>query len=261
MEGNKKDSASIQVIGAGWGRTGTMSLMNALEVLGYNPCYHMVKNIDDGHCFFWQRVFSGKPYNFDEIFSQYRATTDFPSALFWREQMERYPDAKVVLTLRDEDSWFDSCAQTIFLVMPGNPNAPYGVQIAHFFGLGPARGFAAMADMMSQRAFDSRPGVRDVCVPLFRAHNQDVIQNCSKDKLLVMKISEGWEPLCRFLDVPIPQTPFPRVNDAASFQKHVTFVNALGYSVLGAILVTAIGIGACGYYIFSENLLVTNKEF
>lgn len=254
MKGRAEESESIKVIGAGWGRTGTNSLMIALEMIGYNPCYHMEKNIQHNHCEFWKRVLRGDPYDFDEILSSFRATTDFPSAMYWKEQLAKYPNAKVVLTMRDEEAWFRSCEKTIFLMIPGNPYAPWGIKIANMLGLGPVSGFSEMSKILGEKALNGLPGVREVCLPLYRAHINDVLNNCPKEKLLVMNISEGWKPLCEFLGKPIPDAPFPRVNDTASFQKHVQFVNCLGYSMLGIILL-ATGLSGYGIYTFGGMVL------
>ena len=94
----------VQVIGAGWGRTGTASLKKALEILGY-PCYHMFEVANHDHSLFWTRVADGEEYDFDEAFNlkavQFTATVDFPSAPYWKEQLRRYPNAQVILSVRD----------------------------------------------------------------------------------------------------------------------------------------------------------------
>jgi hypothetical protein len=230
----------IEVIGAGWGRTGTNSLMKALEILGYDPCYHMEKVIKDGAGDIWANVYQGKPYDFDDIFGpkKYRATCDFPSCIYWKEQLQKYPHAKVILSTRDPNKWHKSCMDTIFKAMPGNPFSPFGLKICHFFNLGP---IGKLSREIVTRIFHNRTSDRDYTTKLFTDYNERVIAECPKDKLLVFQVEQGWEPLCNFLGCPIPDVPFPRVNDTAQFQQHLVGINRIGYQVLGAILLLTAG--------------------
>jgi hypothetical protein len=119
MERNGSEYNGVEVIGAGWGRTGTLTLMTALEILGYNPCYHMVKVIDYQHAPFWTRAYNKQKYDFDEVFlsNKVRATCDFPSCYFWKEQMTKYPNAKVILTVRNPEKWYQSCMEVCKLLI------------------------------------------------------------------------------------------------------------------------------------------------
>lgn len=202
---------ALKVIGAGLGRTATFSMKFALEHLGLGPCYHMSevfagarRNIP-----LWLDVINGKP-DWDTIFEGYQATTDYPACTYWRELAEYFPDAKVVLTVRDADSWFDSVSQSIFSEqmqgsLAGSP-AETMMQGAVF---------APFGDRINDRAF---------MTDWFERRNQTVIDALPAERLLVYSPKEGWGPLCSFLGVPVPDEPFPRVNsrdelDQASSQQ------------------------------------------
>ena len=106
---------AVKVIGAGLGRTATFSLKFALEHLGFGPCYHMAEVFAGSrrNVPLWLDVMRGKP-DWDAVFAGFQSTTDYPACTYWRELSAFYPDAKVILTVRDADSWFDSVSETIF---------------------------------------------------------------------------------------------------------------------------------------------------
>jgi hypothetical protein len=190
---------------------------------------------------FWTKVYFGDDYDFNELFApkRYKATCDFPSCYFWKEQLQRYPNAKVILTVRDPESWYSSCKDTIFRLIPGHPETPLGLKISRFFRWGYFGGFIELSNLLKAEAlFENQIG-KDACVKHFADHNQRVITECPKDKLLVFDISEGWEPLCRFLDKPIPPIPFPHVNDTEEFLSYLNFFDKLGYVVLAALVAAA----------------------
>src|SRR6476661_1464331 len=106
---------SIQIIGAGFGRTGTASLKIALEKLGYNKCYHMSELIQNpDQVVYWQTLQAGKEPDWEDLFKGYKATVDFPGCMYYKQMMVKYPDAKVILTLRDADKWWQSAHDTIY---------------------------------------------------------------------------------------------------------------------------------------------------
>jgi hypothetical protein len=190
---------ALKVIGAGLGRTATFSLKFALEHLGFGPCYHMSevfaaarRNVP-----LWLDVVRGNP-DWDAVFAGFQSTTDYPACTYWRELADSYPDAKVVLTVRDAESWFDSVTDTIFSPkMQGSlAGSPIGAMMQGVV-------FAAFGDRVNDRAF---------LTDWFDRRNQSVIDALPRDRLLVFSPKEGWRPLCAFLGVPVPDTPFPRVN-------------------------------------------------
>ena len=191
---------TLQVIGAGLGRTGTLSLKLALEHLGLGPCYHMSEMLASmrRNLPLWIEAAKGSP-DWEAIFAGYRSTTDYPGCMFWRQLVAKYPDAKVILTIRDPGRWFESGSATVFSPehrarFEGNP------QMAEFFAL------TVFGDL------GERLGDRAKMIDYFERWNQAVIDAVPADKLLVYRASEGWEPLCALLDKPVPDADYPRVN-------------------------------------------------
>ena len=190
---------ALKVIGAGLGRTATFSLKFALEHLGFGPCHHMSEVFADGRrqVPLWLDTVAGQP-DWDATFAGFRSTTDYPACTYWRELAAHYPEAKVVLTVRDPDSWFDSVSETIFSqgMMGSLEGSPVGA-------------------MMQGVIFDHFDGAitdRAFMTDWFRRRNQAVIDLLPPERLLVFSAKDGWEPLCAFLGVPVPDGPFPRVN-------------------------------------------------
>ena len=190
---------ALKVIGAGLGRNATFSLKFALERLGFGPCYHMSEVLADGRRAIplWLDAADGRP-DWDAIFAGFQSTTDYPACSFWHELAEYYPQAKVVLTTRDPDSWFDSVSETIF---SDRMNAS-------------VRGtpFEAMLHAVALRHFEGRLHDRAFMTEWYARRNQAVIDTLPPERLLVFHPRQGWEPLCAFLDVSVPDCPFPRVN-------------------------------------------------
>ncbi|MES2001731.1 MAG: sulfotransferase family protein [Pseudomonadota bacterium] len=199
---------TLSVIGAGLGRTGTMSLKLALERLGFGPCYHMVEVLDDpaGRSPQWEAAADGKPVDWDAIFKGYRSTVDWPGATFWREIVAAFPGAKVILTERDPEDWYRSIEQTIFSRrMPHDPKDPW----------------ARMTTKVVRGMFDGVVDDRDHAIAVFERHNRAVRKAIPADRLLVYEVSQGWEPLCAFLGVPVPDEPIPKTNSTAEFKERL----------------------------------------
>lgn len=233
------------MIGAGYGRTGTSSLKAALEILGYQDTYHMTEVFKHDDQRFWSRVSDKKKYDFNEVFKHngynYTASCDFPSAVYWREQLAQYPDAKVILSVRDPEKWYQSCCDTIFRVMPGYPQRLMGFAFRRMFNtLGTNE---MMAKVIVRDSFHNDWSKENV-IKCFKEHNAAVIAECPKDKLLVYEVSQGWEPLCKFLNKPIPDVPFPNVNDTAHFQKMINAINEQGFAIIRNWLIPAAMLGA-----------------
>ena len=190
---------ALEVIGAGLGRTATFSLKFALEHLGFGPCYHMAEVFAGSrrNVPLWLDVVGGKP-DWDAMFAGFQSTTDYPACTYWRELTTFYPDAKVILTVRDANSWFDSVSETIFSPkMQGSlAGSPVGAMMQGVI-------FDAFGGRVEDRAF---------MTDWFTRRNQTVIDSLPSDRLLVFSPKEGWAPLCAFLGVPVPDAPFPRVN-------------------------------------------------
>jgi hypothetical protein len=195
---------TLKVIGAGLGRTGTASVKVALEQLLGGRCYHMSEAFGNAaHPPLWLDAARGEP-DWDAIFGDYVAAVDYPACSFWRELMVRYPDAKVLLTVRDPDKWFESTRETIL-----------GEDIRELTAMIPDKPFF---DELVFKDYVGHFGDRAFITDYFRRHNAAVVEGVPKDRLLVYEVGEGWEPLCDFLGLPVPETPFPHVNVRADFE-------------------------------------------
>jgi hypothetical protein len=202
---------SLKVVGAGFGRTGTLSLKVALERIGFGPCYHMVEVFPrPEHVAMWHRLAFEQSMDWDEIFRGFHATVDWPAARWWREIAAHFPDAKVLLSVRDSEAWYKSVTDTIY--QPMKSPAPDGVPE-----------LVRLQSEMARKAilgetFDNRFEDKAHAIEVFQKHNQAVRDTIDPTRLLVFDVREGWGPLCRFLEVPVPDEPFPRLNDTATFQ-------------------------------------------
>ena len=223
---------SIQVIGAGLGRTGTLSLKAALEELGFARCYHplaVFASMDQARA--WDAAARGEPVDWDRLFAGYRATVDMPGCMFYRELLDKYPEAKVILTVRDPERWYDSVRQTILFAFSAFPK--WIVMLSPRM-----RVFQRMMDRLWDGLFQGRFEDRAFAIDAFSRHNEQVRRDVPADRLLVYEISQGWGPLCAFLGVPVPEgKPFPHLNDAAEFRAQIRrealLVRIIGYAALG----------------------------
>lgn len=209
---------ALKVVGAGFGRTGTLSLKTALEKLGFGPCYHMAEVFTrPGHVAMWHWLAFENQMDWDQLFSGFHATVDWPTARWWREIAAHYPDAKVLLSVRDPEAWYTSMINTIYQPMkfPARDNAPELVRLQS----------ELVRKSILGETFDSRFEDKAHAIEVFKRHNQDVRDSVDPARLLEFDVREGWAPLCRFLDVPIPDEPFPRLNDTATTQAMIRMMS------------------------------------
>jgi hypothetical protein len=212
----------LQVIGVGFARTGTTSLRSALGVLGLGPCYHMFDAMSDpARLGQWLDIALGAAPDWPRVFEGYRSTVDWPAAAYWRELADAYPDAKLLLTVRDPDSWYDSVRNTIFKqrIDPPRGLARLGSRLAETVSPD-LRAFLAMTQETVERPiFDDRLDDRAHMTSAFTRHIEQVQAAFPADRLLTYRVADGWAPLCTFLDTPIPDRPFPRDNSSADFRR------------------------------------------
>ena len=201
----------LEVIGTGFGRTGTNSLKLALEQLGFGPCHHMYEIRDHPEQLaFWESAAQGGVVNWDVVFAGYSSCVDWPAARYWRELCSKYPQAKVLHSVRDEENWITSVHKTILPAMTNRTQLEEG----------PDRSRLNMSfEIVVNQTFDGRLDDREHAINVFRAHNDEVSRTIPAERLLVYDVHQGWEPLCEFLGVSIPDTPFPRKNTSSEFQQ------------------------------------------
>lgn len=200
---------TIEVIGAGFGRTGTMSLKLALERLGYVKCYHMMELFGHpDHLPLWVAGHRGETVDWDALYEGYRATVDWPSCDRWQEHAAYYPDAKIILSTRDPERWYESVVSTIY---PSSAMARDSEdENLQRFG-------RWVDEIIWTGVFDGRLEDKDHAIAVFNAHEACVKASLPADRLLVFEASEGWEPLCEFLGKDAPDEDYPRANTRDEF--------------------------------------------
>ena len=203
---------SLAVIGAGFGRTGTLSISVALDRLGYGPCYHMDNVFASAeHLARWQAVADGDPAEWNNIFAGYAATIDWPGMLYYRELADAYPDARVLLSIRPADSWWESFANTIKRLIESRDRA-------HDDHVRQVLAYAYR--IIAEQTFGGAMDDKDAVIARYENHIDSVRKNISAERLLVYQVTEGWGPLCKFLGVPEPDENFPKLNNVKDFWRH-----------------------------------------
>ena len=210
----------MQVIGAGFGRTGTMTLKAALEELGVGPCYHMVEVLwgDTSRLPLWQAAANGEAVDWKAVFDGFESTVDWPGCTFWEPLMEAFPEAKVLLTVRDPEAWYESAKSSIYasLIAGQKGELKEGTQEP------PSQeAFQMISTLMWQGTFHGKFEDKAYAIEQFNAHNEAVKRGVPADRLVVHEVKDGWKPLADMLGVPEPTTEFPRLNDKVSFREMV----------------------------------------
>ena len=198
----------VRVIGAGFGRTGTDSMREALNILGFGPCHHMRELLaDHAHRDLWRELNAnldgqGPVPDWSELLGSYGSCVDWPSAAYWPLLVDAFPDAKVLLTYRAAESWWASFEKTILPLILADRSEPQ------------PKG----SDLISRRVFGGKLD-RDHCIAVYEANVARVKGEVRADRLLVHTIGDGWEPLCDFLNVAIPNVAYPRSNSTGEFNR------------------------------------------
>jgi Sulfotransferase domain len=212
----------MKVIGAGLPRTGTLSQKVALEMLGVGPCYHMVNVLGDLDLVApWRQALDGNP-DWDQIFDGFESTIDWPGSYYYRELIDVYPDAKVLLSVRDGESWARSMRDTIWGLFYGDIVSRH-LSDARALVDPKWRAYTEMMKEMWQRSglLDGAGTTDEWMSNAIHRFQQEVQDTVPADRLLVWSVGDGWEPLCEFLEVPVPDTPFPHLNDSKIFADRV----------------------------------------
>lgn len=210
----------LKVIGAGFGRTGTLSLKFALERLGFDKCYHMMEvPLVPQHVGIWRAAAAGQRVDWEGLFEGYQAAVDWPSCNFWQQQLRAFPDAKVILTRRDAEQWYASVMHTIWLSSEqGRMDLADAEMTGRIDQVGHDR-IKMVYEVIWDGVFGLRMEDKKHVIQCFEQHNQKVIDTVPAERLLVIEPGDGWSPLCEFLQVDIPAEDYPRINSKDEFQK------------------------------------------
>jgi hypothetical protein len=199
----------MEVIGAGFGRTGTNSLRLALERLGFGPCHHMHElTLKPAQVPVWQAAAQGRTMDWRSVFAGYRSQVDWPGALYWRELADTFPAAKVILTVRPVADWFCSFEATVAreVLTPSTSSDLHAVARREM-----------QREIIARQVFGNRPLDRDHAIATFERHVEQVRATVAPERLLIFDVRDGWGPLCAFLRVQVPEDPFPKTNSVAEF--------------------------------------------
>ena len=220
-----------------------MSLKVALETLGFGPCYHMTEVFEHPeHADFWLAAWRGEPVDWDGFLGSYEAAVDWPACTFYEELYRRYPDARVLLSVRDPERWYESTKNTIYELSVGILRSPIyrvGFAVVSFFIFGRSVRSNLADEIIWDGTFDGRFGDKHYAIEVFDRHNEEVRRRVPPDKLLVYEVKDGWGPLCEFLDVEVPDEPFPRVNDSAEMRRRIRVLRTLSLAVPAALVLLA----------------------
>lgn len=200
----------MKVIGAGFGRTGTFSLKLALEELGLGPCHHMFELFGNPErASLWEAAFRGEQVDWSALLEGFESTTDWPACTFYAQLMEAYPQAKVVLTVRDPEEWYRSVRSTIYGPSRDETPPPDEEPVQRM-----------IRNVLWEGTFGGEVEDKLRALAVYQRHIEEVRDTVPADRLLVFDVREGWEPLCRFLEVEVPDgKPFPHVNSTVEWKE------------------------------------------
>lgn len=203
---------TLQIIGSGFGRTGTMTMKDALGVLGFGPTHHMTEIMENpDQLRHWKAIFSGADVDWADVFEGYNSQVDWPGASCWQKSMIAFPEAKVIHTERPENDWWNSFNSTIgkfFALFDQMELPPEFNEI-----------FSTMRGGVLMDTFSDFTD-RTSAIRAYRANNQKVRELVPADRLLIFNVADGWGPLCRFLGTPQPATKFPHHHLRQEFWEH-----------------------------------------
>lgn len=213
---------ALKVIGAGYGRTGTKSLQLALEMLGFGKCYHMevlFRNPNDVN--YWSDAYKEKSVDWNSLFKNYGSAVDFPSSMYYKELADYYSDSKVILTTRDPEKWYESVYSTIFSFDPG-PKLKLKMLVSMLFSEKARNLFKVIIlneKSIWKKYFENKFKDKNYAIKKFNNHIEAVKKNIPEHRLLIFHAKEGWDPLCKFLNVEVPSEPFPNTNNRENFSE------------------------------------------
>jgi len=212
---------SIKIIGAGFPRTGTNTLRESLELLGFSKTYHMKQLlVHPENLHYWTKLSETRRTDWDGLYNGYDATVDFPCYPWYKEHMKQYPEAKVILSIRPFEDWYTSFSCTIWQAQ--NPSEEQRMEIAQRMAADPrlkavfqVLGFAKQT--INEGHFRGKFLDKDFMEKVFNDHTEEVKNYVPSNKLLVYDVCEGWEPLCKFLNAEVPDESLPHTNKKEDF--------------------------------------------
>lgn len=252
----------VLAIGAGYGRTGTSSFKRAMEILGFGKCYHMRELVENDEARQWIEICDRKdPKLVRDLLDKggYRSTCDQPASVHWKEQLKAYPEAVVILNMRDPEKWYKSWMETVAFMQPDFDECPFGIRIIEGLGLHipflpNMRNFDAMSSCTITKGTFKGDLSKKNMIRTYNLHVEDVRSTCPPKKLLEFSYSDGWEPLCKFLNVPIPDEPYPNLNDTVAFRGLTSVMNVIGW------IIFILGFGIPGLYCARSRIIEKEKR-
>ena len=211
---------ALQVIGTGQARTGTTTLKIALEHLGFGKCYHMWELMNNpDHLKYFEKAEHGENVNWDELLVGYHSACDYPIIGYYKQFLEKYSNAKIIHTTRDAESWFKSMTGTVFWAIKPTPARIFGMLIRLPFSstLRKRLRILKFNERMISKFFGKDYKNKEQVIRNFNEYDKEVYNSIPKERLLVYDVKSGWEPLCKFLNVPVPSIPFPKSNSKDEF--------------------------------------------
>jgi hypothetical protein len=221
----------MRVIGASFGRTGTTSLKAALQELGFGPSYTLGEVFrNPEHVRVWEAANAGEEVDWEGFLAGYEVAVDWPACSFYEELMEVFPEAPVILTVRDPAEWYESTRSTIHelrRLTRGPLPLRAAFALAGPFAPGVVGTVRLAESIVWEGTFEGRFEDRAYAMELFERHNEAVRLRVPPERLLVFDVREGWAPLCDFLGVEAPEEPFPRLNEARQMRRRLIGLVAL----------------------------------
>ena len=223
---------AIKVIGVGGPRTGTASLKVALEILGFGKCYHMEWLFNHQEQIkYWHELFDTGTTDFDTLFDGFSSTVDFPGYMNYKPLLEKYPDAKLILSERDPEDWYDSAINTVYAVTPQTFGQKLGMMKKMIFSSRfrkISKSFMLVEKYLWNGKYRGKFKNKKLTLKIYNDFNEEVKKYVPSDQLLIYNISDDWEPLCKFLNVKVPDEEFPYKNKRKDFREQIKRLMATG---------------------------------
>jgi len=223
---------ALKIIGAGGPRTGTASLKEALETLGFGKCYHMEWLFNHPEQLkYWHELYATGTTDFDSLFDGFTSTVDFPGYINYKAIFKKYPDAKVILNDRDPEEWYQSALHTVYAATPQTIGQKLGLMkkmilSSRFRKI--AKTFMLAEKYLWNVQYQGKFKDKDKAIQIYNDFNEEIKSHIPPDQLLIYNISDGWGPLCSFLNVSVPDAEFPFKNKRNEFHEQIKRMMATG---------------------------------